>query len=230
MKNLIVQHYVIGEPGLDPNREFEGNLPMLVKRSSENVKSYSDKFNADYKLLNGTPFDDSLSYKSQKCAIINEEYDEYDVVVAMDTDAFFTKKCEDNLFLETGIGYSGKVQSDGLRRVLKCCPNISSINTSFWSGAVYVLERSLRQKLRHILETNDDVRNSLPKLDQSNLWDEGIFHVLCSLADVGKVSLDQKWNYDSYLPDVRNANIIHVRHRPKPRDENYIKLVNEGII
>ena len=92
MKNLIIQHFVPAKAGLDPVRKMEDDIPMLVKKSSENVQEYAKRFNSDYKMLSGTPFRKNLSYKCQKCAIINEEYDEYDIVVALDTDVFFTKR------------------------------------------------------------------------------------------------------------------------------------------
>ncbi len=232
MKNLIIQHFVPAKAGLDPNRELEDGIPMLVKRSSENVQEYAQKFDADYKMLDGTPFRKNLSYKCQKCAIINEEYDEYDVVAALDTDVFFTKTCNENLFLEKNIAYMGQTQN---RQIKELSNNISLIGfaamaTSFWSGAVYVMDRPLRQKLRKILETTNGIEDIMVKYDNMKRWDEGIFHTLCYLAGVGRVSLDQKWNYDSYLPGVENANMIHVRHRPKNRDENYKYLLEKGII
>ncbi len=230
MKNLIIQHYVVGKPGLDPNRKFEGELPMLVNASSRNVQAYAKRFNADYKMLDGTPFRNNLSYKCQKCAIINAEYDEYDVVIALDTDVFFTKNCNENIFLEKGIGYMGAVQERQIPMISQQFLGAASTQTSFWSGAVYIMDRALRKKLRGILESSPSMENIMKKFDVANVWDEGIFHSLCFQAGVGKVSIDQKWNYDNYLPNPEKCNIIHVRHKPKTRDENYLDLVDNGII
>jgi hypothetical protein len=233
MKNLIIQHFVPAKAGLDPVRKMEDDIPMLVKKSSENVQEYAKRFNSDYKMLSGSPFRKNLSYKCQKCAIINEEYDEYDIVVALDTDVFFTKKCNENIFFEKGIAYMGETQK---RQILSLASNIINLgfvsnDTSFWSGAVYVMDRPLRKKLRNVLENTKNIENALIKFDTFfKVWDEGIFHSLCHLAGIGKVSLDQKWNYDSSLPNLEKANLIHIRHRPKTRDENYSDLKENGII
>jgi hypothetical protein len=226
--NLIIQHFVPGRAGLDPDRQMDGDMPMLVKRSMENVSEYAKKFGADYKMLNGTPFRSNLSYKCQKCAIINEEYDDYDVVVAMDTDAFFTKHCTDNVFEETGIAYSGEMQASGSRRIKGYLPNLGNENTSFWSGAIYVLDKQTRLMMRSII--NDVYESAFEVLDQKQVWDEGIFHILAAGIGIEQISLDQTWNYDSYRPGHDKANMIHVRHKPQKRDDNYRDLVKRGII
>ena len=228
MKNLIIQHYILGKPGLDPNRKFEGELPMLVRRSMENIKRYAESMNAEYKMLDGKPFRDNLTYKCQKCAIINEEYDDYDVVVAMDTDVFVTNNCKENLFEAKGIGYSGRHQNGGARKIQNICPGYGSGNTSFWSGAVYVLDKHTRKKMRECITS--DMEQHFVSCDTNGVWDEGIFHILAAKIGIGKVSLDNKWNYDSYLDNLQSANIIHIRHKPKNRDQNYLDLVERRII
>lgn len=231
MKNLIIQHFVQGKSGLDPNRQMEDGMPMLVKRSSENVAAYAERFGAEYKMLDGTPFRPHLTYKTQKCCIVNEEYDEYDVVVAMDTDAFFTKKCTENLFLETGIAYSGEVQRSGKAKCLRLLnghPKFQKWDTSFWSGAVYVLNREQRIAMRESI--TQDMEPIFEILDKGEVWDEGVFQVLAGMIGIKECSLDRKWNYDSYLPNPHKANIIHVRHRPLTRDQNYMTLKVAGVI
>ena len=42
--------------------------------------------------------------------------------------------------------------------------------------------------------------------------------------------LDERWDYSSYKPSPEKAWMLHIRHKPKSRDENYLDLVDAGII
>jgi hypothetical protein len=78
-KNIIMQHY-------------EGaTIPEEILASVENIKTYASKCDAEYKLLTGYPFSKRLNFICQKLAVLNEEYDEYDNIVIVDTDMYERK-------------------------------------------------------------------------------------------------------------------------------------------
>ena len=62
MKNIILQHW-------------NGPLGELEKLSSENIKAYAEKCEADYELVTGLPFRTGLSSQSQKLCMLDEKYD-----------------------------------------------------------------------------------------------------------------------------------------------------------
>ena len=86
MKKIILQHWI-------------GELGELEKLSSKNIESYAKYCDADYRLLRGT-FIPGLSPQSQKMHMLNKEFDEYDVVVMMDTDMFTRKGKRKNIWYD----------------------------------------------------------------------------------------------------------------------------------
>ena len=223
-KNIILQHYEpqagnIGKP-----------TPEIVQKSSTNIKRYAESLGAEYKLLNGYPFQKGLRSQCQKCCAINEEYDKYDTVVVLDTDKFVTTTCTDNVFEAKGIAVYDDVHRNRQQPAFgQEFPRISSPEYPMWSGAIYVMPRDFRQLMRK--QINDAMRKVFESISPRPYVDEGIFHVLCFKAQFKlDTYLDEKWDYSSYLPNPRSANMIHIRHKPKSRMENYYDLVNAGII
>ena len=231
MKNIILQHFHPFRPNVIQEMESRGGrLPFIVEKSVENIKKYADKLGAEYKLLDGEPFQKGLRSQCQKCCAINEEYDKYDTVVVLDTDKFVTTTCTDNVFEAKGIAVYDDVHRNRQQLAfMQEFPRISSPEYPMWSGAIYVMPRDFRQLMRK--QINDAMRKVFESISPRPYVDEGIFHVLCFKAQFKlDTYLDEKWDYSSYLPNPRSANMIHIRHKPKSREENYIDLVNAGII
>jgi hypothetical protein len=223
-KNIILQHY-------EPQSDNIGKpTPEIVQKSSVNIKRYAESLGAEYKLLDGYPFQEGLRSQCQKCCAINEEYDKYDTVVVLDTDKFVTTTCTDNVFEAKGIAVYDDVHRNRQQPAfMQEFPRISSPEYPMWSGAIYVMPRDFRQLMRK--QINDAMRKVFKLISPRPYVDEGIFHVLCFKAQFKlDTYLDEKWDYSSYLPNPESANMIHIRHRPKTHIENYYDLVNAGII
>jgi len=230
MKNIILQHFHPMRPKVIEEMEKRKGLPFIVEKSIENIRKYAEKLSAEYKLLDGEPFQKGLRAQCQKCAAINEEYDDYDVVVVLDTDKFVTTTCTENVFEAKGIAPFDDVHRNRqLPQFIQEFPHLGNKNYPLWSGAIYVMPRDFRQLMR--AQINDSMRKVFELISPRPYVDEGIFHVLCHKAKFKLDKyLDEKWDYSSYLPNPEKANMIHIRHRPKSRDENYMDLVKAGII
>lgn len=231
MKNIILQHFHPMRPKVIEEMENRGGkLPFIVEKSVENIKNYAHKLGAEYKLLDGEPFQKGLRAQCQKCAAINEEYDDYDTVVVLDTDKFVTTTCTENVFEAKGIAPFDDVHR--LRQLPAFCqefPLLGNMKYPLWSGAIYVMPREFRQLMR--AQINPSMRKVFEAISPRPYVDEGIFHVLCHKAKFSLDEyLDEKWDYSSYLPNPEKANMIHIRHKPKTREENYKDLVKAGII
>lgn len=231
MKNIILQHFHPFRPKVIEEMEARGGrLPFIVEKSVNNIQKYADKLGAEYKLLDGAPFQEGLRGQCQKCAAINEEYDEYDTVVVLDTDKFVTTSCTKNVFEEKGIAPFDEVHRDRqLPAFIQEFPRLGNPEYPMWSGAIYVMPREFRQLMRK--QINPAMRKVFEHISPRPYVDEGIFHVLCVKAKFKLDKyLDESWDYSSYLPNPESANMIHVRHKPKGRDQNYLDLVEQGII
>lgn len=222
MKKIILQHWT------GPLRELE-NLSVA------NIKEYAKFCGADYKLLRGAVFNLGLSTQSQKMHMLSEEFDEYDVVVMMDTDMFVRKGCTANIFTdETGIGRHYNIQETLVVKLANQFPFLCNAAYPYWGGSCYRLERDIRQEFRKHLHLHEMTQFN------GNYNDEGIMHRCAVLADFkpkpGIYFDRQQWNYSSFDDGVENANIIHIR--PKrvqggkkyPKIENYQHLVKRGLI
>lgn len=221
MKGIILQHY-------------NGKMGELEKLSSENMQQYAEKCGVEYKLLRGI-LKPGLSNQSQKIAMLDEEWDEYDVVVMMDIDMFTRRGQERNIFTEeTGIGRNYGIQPKLVKSLERKFPFLADKRYAYWGGSIYRTTREIRQLLRSNFRMNEAVQFS------NNFNDEGIMHRLAVLAEIKndrKYYLDgQQWNYSSFDEGVENAEIIHIR--PKrvqggkkyPKIENYNYLVEKNII
>ena len=96
MKNIILQH-------------FDGELRELDKKSIDNIRQYADRIGAEYKLIRGKPFNDSLTSPCQKVHMINEEWDQYSNVLLLDIDMFAPFGMNINIFEQTGVGTALKL-------------------------------------------------------------------------------------------------------------------------
>ena len=222
LKNIIMQHY-------------EGsNKPEEILASIENIKRYADKCNAEYLLLDGYPFNKNLNFICQKLAVLNEEYDEYDNIVIVDTDMYERKGQTENIFDVQGIGMHNELQSQLHKKLVARYPLLTFINGPYWGGAIWKFTREERQKLRkNIIESEMIIFNN-------DYNDEGIVHRLATLASIRQEETTLpggfKWCHCSYRDGIENAAMIHIRPKitpvgPKrPKVETWRRLVEEGLI
>ena len=220
MKNIILQHWT-------------GELGELELLSSANIKKYAESLGADYRMLRGQVFREHLTPPCQKIYMLDEEFDEYDVVVMLDPDMFTRAGMKDNIFEETGIGKTTGIQNRLLRSMKRAHKNLADLEYPYWGGAIYRLTLEMRQSLREYICEED----MLPLSKAYHFEDEGIMHRLASLAKMKDGnSLDGKWCCNSFDRNVSRASLIHIRTKITPNGhkrtkiENYMNLVERGII
>ncbi len=223
IKNIVLQHWT-------------GEMNELGTFSSANISKYAEMVDADYRLLRGDVFRSDLSPPMQKLHMLDEVFDEYDVVVMLDIDMFIRKGMDENIFGDNiqGVGLGGSLQNRLLKSMSLQKPAMANLNYPYWGGAVYKLDRQLRQKLRvHINE------NELPLFSgQGRYEDEGMMHRLATLAKIEKCCLPggKKWSHGSFEDGIENAAIIHIRTKIAPQGPkrakivNYRELVDRGLI
>ena len=224
--NIILQH-------------FDGELRELDKLSMENIKAYSQSIGADYELVKGKPFRSHLTAPCQKVYCIDEHWDKYDDVLMIDIDVFIRKGLTENVFKIPGHGVHGPTQV----RLKKNLIALGRINESnpYWAGSIYKFTKEERQKLRAVMPKDDKWMNEYNKL--YHFEDEGILAELAGKANFPIVYLDFKWSQCSFLPNVEEAKMIHIRTK-KPghvngswenggkrnKIENYYELLIKGVI
>lgn len=221
MKKLILQHW-------------SGEMDELGTLSSANIAKYATKVGADYKLLRGDVFNPKLCAPMQKLFMLDESFDEYDVVVMLDIDMFTRVGMDEDIFDKgiTGVGMCTELQEKFLRSLCKKHPNLTNPKYPYWGGAIYKLDKELRQRLRVHLDEEELLQFAF----RGNFQDEGAMHRLAILAQVPKCKLpgSRKWCYGSSETvegGVENAMMIHIRNGPKfPKLDNYKDLVNRGLI
>lgn len=217
--NIILQHWT-------------GELDELAKLSSANIKKYADKVGAEYRLLRGDVFRPSLAPQCQKLFMLDESLDEYDIVVMLDIDMFTRKGMDENIFDAEGIGLHEDMQWGLCKKLRYMMPDLGNRKYSYWGGAIYKLDREMRQRLRqHIRE------DEIPRF--SDLFhDEGIMHRLAVLEKVkGHYFADDRWSF-AFGENTDRARLIHVRPRRLingkkvyyGKMENYLDLVDRGLI
>jgi hypothetical protein len=223
MKNIILQH-------------FDGELRELDYLSIQNIKRYAKMVGAEYELITGKPFDKNLTAPCQKVYMIEEEFDGYDNVLMLDIDMFAPKGMTENIFDLPGVGLYHTVQQRLHKQLVQLYPMLANIDSPYWGGAIYKMNRDLRQKLRGGLNTN---RSWMLKFNKPyHFEDEGIIHVLANRAGIQAQDtyLDPKWCQCSFLPNPEKAGFIHIRTKITPQGpkrekiENYNELVRAGII
>ena len=226
MANIILQH-------------FDGKLRPLDELSVENMTNYAEMIGVDYKLITGKPFNARLTGACQKVYMINEEFDEYDEVCMVDIDMFAPKNMKENVFKAKGVGLHAEVQERLHKRIVEEFGiAMTDINKPYWGGAIYKMDRGLRQRLRTALKGDDMWMN---KYNQAyHFEDEGIFHTLMVWSSAylpkDRWYMDRKWCQCSFLPNPEKAGFIHVRTKITPQGpkrtkmENYQALVDKGIL
>ncbi|WP_372742590.1 hypothetical protein [Neptunomonas sp.] len=167
--------------------------------------------------------------------MLDEEFDDYDMVVMLDPDMFVRKGMDNNILTDvTGIGMHNDVQTrvfNGLRRKH---PSLMDPKYPFWGGAIYRLTRDQRQRLRKNIREDEIICFGRKQWEGE---DEGIMHRLATLAQM-EISYipGWEWCHCSYRDGVERSSMIHVRTKvtaagPKrTKIENYRDLVERGLI
>ena len=223
MRNIILQH-------------FDGELRELDQLSISNIKDYAEMVGADYRLVKGKPFRKPLTAPCQKVYMLDKEWEEYDNVLMLDIDMFAVKGMQINVFNEKGIGLYEEVQKRLHNKIAHTYPMIANINTPYWGGAIYKLDKKTRQLLRKELGGNEGWMLHYNQL--YHFEDEGIIHSLAFKSGVNPKNpyLDKRWCQCSFLPNPENAGFIHIRTKITPsgpkreKIENYRELVSKGIL
>ena len=223
MTNIILQH-------------FDGKLRELDVLSVDNIKKYAEMVGAEYHLVRGKPFREHLTAPCQKVHMIDEEFDDYDQVLMLDIDMFAPIGMKENVFDLPGIGLYANTQQGLHRSLAGSFPKFASINTPYWGGAIYKLDKPSRKKLRGGLGENEDWMNRYNK--PYRFEDEGIMHTLAFKTRYNPTHpyLEQKWCQCSFLPNPEKAGFIHIRTKVKPEGpkrekiDNYRSLVEKGIL
>lgn len=219
MKNIILQHW-------------SGEINKLTRLSSANISRYAEKIGADYKLLLGNVFHPTLNPPCQKMHMLNEEFDQYDMVVMIDADMFTRKGMNENVFTDVdGIGRHTEVQDRLVKSVKRLFPDLGDPQYPYWGGSIYRLDRKTRQLLRSHIREEEIIRF------HEKFHDEGIMHRLAVLAKMKPSYLPgNHWNCGSFEPGVESAALIHIRTKIAPQGpkrtkmENYHDLVQRGLI
>lgn len=223
VKNIILQH-------------FDGELRELDYLSIANIKQYAEMVGAEYELVTGKPFDETLTAPCQKVCMIEKEFDVYDNVLMLDIDMFAPKGMTENIFDLPGVGLYHTVQKRLHRQLVQLYPMLGNIDAPYWGGAIYKMDRNLRKRLRGGLKTNTSWMLKFNKL--YHFEDEGIMHVLANRAGINPKGtyLDPKWCQCSFLPNPEKAGFIHIRTKITPQGpkrekiKNYRDLVSKGIL
>ena len=224
MQNIILQH-------------FDGDLRPLDKLSKQNIEAYAEMVGADYELVTGKPFRSHLTSPCQKVYMLDEKYDKYDQVLMLDIDMFAPINMTENVFELEGVGLYAETQQMLHRKIANHNPAFASLKAPYWGGAIYKMDKTMRQKLRRNLGGDASWMRPYNKLYQFE--DEGIMHTLALLAGYKhnpEMYLDRKWCQCSFLPNPEKAGFIHIRTKITPsgpkreKIENYQALVEQGIL
>lgn len=222
MRNIILQHW-------------SGPMIELTELSSANISKYAAKIGADYRLLLGDVFRPGLTAPCQKVHMIEEEFDDYDMVVMVDADMFTRVGMTDDVFMDpTGIGRHTAIQDSLVVSLQKRFPKLGNPKFPYWGGSIYRLDKNIRKQLRQHLHDDE------MKQFSGNFEDEGIMHRLAVLSQM-KITDDtylpgNLWNRGSFEEGVESAALIHIRTKiapggpKKPKIVNYRNLVKQGII
>ena len=223
-KNIILQHW-------------SGPLDELSQRSTDNISKYAKRIGADYRLLRGDVFWPNVDIGGspiQKMYMLNEEFDNYDMVVMLDMDMFTRKGMDENVFTDTeGYGGHTHVQVRLRKQLARKMPHLCNENYSYWGGSCWRLPREFRQEMRSHLR-----KDIIPLFTtRKNHCDEGLMHTLAVSAKInGHYIPNYRWQCGNYMEGVEDCAIIHVRKKagyggPKrPKMDNFRELVSKGLI
>ena len=167
--------------------------------------------------------------------MLDEEFDEYDIVVMVDMDMFVRKGMNENIFKDaSGVGMFTEFQSKLFKSMIRKFPTLTNPNFPYWGGAIYRLERDVRQKLRKYIKDEEMILFS-----KSSFVDEGIMHRLATLSKFNNnpyLPGGFKWCHCSYREGIESASFIHIRTKVTPvgpkktKIKNYKCLVKRGLI
>lgn len=214
-------------------QHFTGDLRELEQRSSVQMQNYAEQHGAEYRLLLGNVFNEALSPPCQKLAMLNKEFDEYDIVVMTDLDMFPRKGITESIFEVDGIGVSGPFQRKLKWSSIRKFKSYFHWRYPYWGGAIWRLTREQRQLFRSHLHRVD-----LNKYSGGKFEDEGIMHQLARHAKFSGGALPgvDKWAHGSYQPGIEQAAMIHIRNHLDLKGPKLGKLavlnalVDQGII
>jgi len=214
MKNIILQHWT-------------GEMDELGLASQKNISRYAKSVGADYRLLRGDVLDASFIPPMQKLFMLDESFDEYDVVVMLDMDMFVRKGMDKNIFTdETGYGKHTAVQKMLSKKIVQRYPKLGKAGYPYWGGAVYRFPREDRQKLRQHLSMED----FRPFDNHYNFADEGVMHVLAVRSGM-KLNEDSYmksnlWECGNFEDNVDQCYFIHIRTKITPKGPKQDKILN----
>jgi len=226
--NLLLQHWT-------------GKINQLGFLSMDANSAYAAECGADYQFLSGDVFGEGYCPFVQKMHILDECFDEYDVVVMTDMDMFPRKGLTESIFDATGHGVCDQHNRTHARaRLFKLWPEYSSPSSPWWGGSIYRFDRHTRVALRAQFSQIDE---------EWELWnskgspvDEGLMHRCAMLAELPMkdAHLADGWSVGHFHPQVAQANYIHIRsglREPSgkaigalPKIDNYKELHRQGII
>ena len=220
MKRLVLQHYT-------------GALGELERLSVDNIRKFAATWNADYRFLEGNVFSDKLSPPMQKLVMLDERFDDYDVVVMMDADMFSRKGLDEDLFQQEGIGVSGAFQRRLKWAYIRKMKGLVHWRYPYWNGSLWKLDRAHRQLFRSKLHLVD-----LEKYSEGRLEDEGVMHQLArhSRFTRGILPGGDRWAMSSWSDEIDNAALIHIRPdvvrkgMKRPKIETLHVLADRGLI
>lgn len=220
MKRLVLQHYT-------------GRLGELEELSIDNIKAFAAAEGAAYIFQDGNVFSEDLSPPMQKLIMLSSQFDEYDVVVMLDTDMFVRKGLTESLFDQPGIGVSGSFQRRLKWSQIRKMKGLVHWRYPYWNGSLWKLDLHHRQLFRSKLPLVD-----LVKYTDRRLEDEGVMHQLARHSNFtdGILPGGDKWAMSSWDPRLPDAAMIHIRPQvvfkgPKrPKIETFRHLVAQGLI
>jgi hypothetical protein len=220
MKRLILQHYT-------------GALGELERLSVENISKFAAAFGAEYRFIEGNVFSAKLSAPMQKLVMLDERFDDYDVVVMMDADMFARKGLTEDLFAQDGIGVSGAFQRRLKWAYIRKMKGLLHWRYPYWNGSLWKLDRWHRQMFRSKLPLVD-----LEKYSQGRLEDEGVMHQLARHSGFtgGILPGGDRWAMSSWSEEIDTSALIHIRPdivrkgAKRPKIETLRAFVDRGLI
>jgi len=220
-KRVVLQHYT-------------GPLGEVERHSVRNIQAFAEREKADYLFLEGNLFSERLSPPMQKLIMLDERFDDYDVVVMMDADMFARKGLSESLFEQSGIGVSGAVQRRLKWAFIRKMKGLLHWRYPYWNGSLWKLTRAQRQAFRSKLPLVD-----LERYSNGRLEDEGVMHQLArhNKFTGGILPGGEKWAMSSWMDGLEQSAMIHVRVRSSPKKgenrpkiENLRDLIDRGFI
>ena len=194
-------------------QHWTGEVDELGHLSMQANTDYAKRCGADYQFLEGDVFGPEYCAFVQKMFILDQSFDEYDVVAMTDMDMFPRQGLTENLFTDVkGVGVCDKQnRTKTFARLLEVWPEYSSAEHPFWGGSIYRMERSIRVLLRKQFKKMGPEWEMWNK--KGGVVDEGLMHRCAMLADlpVDGMHLPDHWSRGHFHPAINEARYIHIR-------------------